>query len=214
MTTLDDLWAAGGTVEEYGRGYSGYVTQLLKQVDVATLSAWAGQLESACRKGRAIFCAGNGGSAATAAHFTTDLTWGRGLTAERAPRAISLVGQAPLMTAVANDAGYPEIFLEQLRRLFQPGDALVVISASGNSDNLMRAVDYVNRHRGITLGLVGFDGGRLKSLCHACVHVETKVGDYEPVEDVHHIICHLVASYVKRKVMCQAPSAILTESLP
>lgn len=201
MSTLDELWMASGPGEGYAKGYGQYVASLIDQLDFDVLAAIADTLESACREDRTIFCIGNGGSAATASHFVTDLAWAARTGSGTPPRAVSLCANESLMTAIANDAGYEKIFLEQLRGLFRPGDVLVAISASGNSPNLLQAIEYVNAHEGIAIGLVGFDGGRMKDACRLCLHVVSRFGDYEPVEDVHHVVCHMVASDVKRRVV-------------
>jgi D-sedoheptulose 7-phosphate isomerase len=112
---------------------------------------------------------------------------------------VSLVANVPLISALANDIGYAEVFVEQLRGLFKEGDLVVAVSASGNSENVLRAARYANDHGGTSIGLVGFDGGKLRDCCHICVHVPTPVGAYELVEDIHHIVCHMLANYVKYK---------------
>jgi D-sedoheptulose 7-phosphate isomerase len=211
MNTLDELWAAAGSPRDYVGGYREHLAGLLEQLDLDTVASVINLLEEACRQGRTIFCVGNGGSAATAAHLATDLQWGRKKRAGKLPRVISLTTNVPTLTAVANDVGYAEIFVEQLRGLFQPHDVLVAISASGNSENLLRAIEYANTHGGISVGLVGFDGGRMKSACAVCVHVEARSGDYELVEDAHHAICHMMASYVRRRATRQ-PRAELSGS--
>ena len=184
---------------EYVRAYTGRLTGLLQALDPSEAARIADILDDACRQRRTIFCIGNGGSAATASHFATDLTWGRRAKGEVPPRAISLTVNSPLTMAVANDVGYGEVFVEQLRGLFEAGDVLFAISASGNSENILKAVQYVNVHDGVSIGLVGFDGGKMKSACRTCLHVETPIGMYELVEDVHHAVCHILASYLKRK---------------
>ena len=156
-------------------------------------------LDEAWQKGRTVFCVGNGGSAATASHLATDLGWGTRIEGAARSRAISLTDNVPYLTAIANDAGYENSFVEQMRGLFQRGDILVAISASGNSENVLRAIRYANENGGVSIGLAGFDGGKMKSECQLCLHVETKAGEYGPVEDVHHSICHIVTTYLRLK---------------
>ena len=175
------------------------LTDLMSDLDLIVVERVSETLNQACSRGRTVFCVGNGGSAATASHFATDLTWGRRAKGEERPRAVSLTANVPLMTALSNDVGYADVFVEQLRGLYQDGDVVFAISSSGNSENVIRAVQYANDHSGISLGLVGFDGGRMKSACHTCIHVETPVGMYELVEDVHHAVCHMLSSDLKRK---------------
>jgi D-sedoheptulose 7-phosphate isomerase len=111
--------------------------------------------------------------------------------------AVSLTDNGPYLTAVANDAGYENVFVEQMRGIFHDGDILMAISASGNSENTLRAVQYANAKGGISIGLVGFDGGKMKSECQITLHIETQPGEYGPVEDVHHSICHIVTTFLK-----------------
>lgn len=143
--------------------------------------------------GKRIFFVGNGGSAATAMHFANDL----GSLSEYQPRfkAISLVDNAANTTAIANDYGYEYIFVHQLERIFEKGDVLVAISASGNSKNIVNAVNCANKMGGVTVGLVGFDGGVVKKSAQHVIHISTGNGEYGPVEDMHLIIDHVVSSY-------------------
>ena len=97
----------------------------------------------------------------------------------------------------ANDVGYSDVFAEQLKSLFRDGDVVIAISASGNSENVLKAAQLANDRGGVSIGLVGFDGGRLKHICHLCIHVPTTDGAYELVEDAHHSICHMLANYLK-----------------
>ena len=144
---------------------------LVSGLDLAIVERVADSLEETCHKGRTVFVVGNGGSAATALHFATDLAWGRREKDVKRPKALSLTANTPTMTALANDVGYANIFVEQMRGLFADGDMVFAISASGNSENVLQAVRYANDHGGVSLGLVGFDGGKMRSACHACVHV-------------------------------------------
>ena len=186
------------TREHAGR-YFGYLGELLGKLDYRAIESIVDHLDQVRRSGRTIYCVGNGGSAATALHFATDLSWGRRMSGEERPRATSLTANSPLMTALANDVGYADVFVEQLKGPFLEGDAVFAISASGNSENVLKAVRYANEHGGISIGLAGFDGGKMKSACHACLHVETPAGMYEAVEDVHHAVCHMLSNYLKSK---------------
>lgn len=142
------------------------------------------------RKNRGmLFVAGNGGSASTSQHFTVDLGVG-GLDRESVIRCISLTDNQSAVTAVANDRSFEAIFSTQLSVLAEPHDALLVISASGNSKNLLNAVHEAKKLGLITLGLLGFDGGKLRELCDISVLVSTNIGEYGIVEDVHLSICH------------------------
>jgi D-sedoheptulose 7-phosphate isomerase len=182
---------------EYVRRYAKYVAEILERLDPTAVERIAEIFEAARREQRTIFLAGNGGSAATASHFANDLSFGARVDGELPFRALSLTDNTAVLTALGNDKGYQEIFVGQLRGVFRPGDVLVAISASGNSPNLLEALKYANSVGGITVGLVGFDGGQMKDLCHVCLHVETPVGEYGPVETVHLFLDHLLTDYLR-----------------
>ena len=211
MTPLDELYAStGGDGAAYAQGYARHQIQLLERLDAPAIAAVARLMLECWRSGHTVFCVGNGGSAATAAHFVTDLMWGHRDGVTEPPRVIALTTNLALLTAVGNDVSYDEVFVEQLRGLLRPGDLVVAISVSGNSPNVLRAVQFARERGGQAIGLVGCDGGRLKSLCAACVHVATAKGEYEVAEDVHHTACHIIASFVKRQIVRSAPSDALT----
>lgn len=137
-----------------------------------------------------IYLIGNGGSAATCIHFANDLV-------SSGHKAISLVDPSNI-TRIANDYGYRYIFEHQLKILFDVDDALIAISASGNSDNLITAVEYVNSIGGLTVAIVGFDGGILKNICTHVIHTSTDIGDYERAENEHLKVCHHIAKALRR----------------
>jgi D-sedoheptulose 7-phosphate isomerase len=149
-------------------------------------------------RGSTIFFLGNGGSAATAAHFANDLGFGASPEGKTPFRALCLASNAAFLTCLANDIGYENIFSWQLRNLMRPGDIVVGISASGNSPNVVNALLYAAEHDGIPVAFTGFDGGRIKHIAHYCVHFETEKGEYGPVEDAHMVLDHLIASYLAR----------------
>lgn len=199
MNTIDRMLTEATGAADFARRYVEYLARLLAELDFAALEGAASLLEAARRDGRTVFLAGNGGSAATASHFANDMMLGTKAARGRVLRAVSLADNVPVVTALANDRQYADVFLGQLEALFQPGDVLIVISASGNSPNVVRAVEYANTHGGTTVGLLGFDGGRLKALCHCAVVVATPSGEYGPVEDVHLAIDHLLTSWLKTR---------------
>lgn len=135
-----------------------------------------------------IFIFGNGGSASTSSHLACDLSKRCGL------RAISLSDSMPLITAYANDDGYPHIFTGQLKRLLNCGDTVIGISGSGNSKNVLEAINYANNNKAVTIGLTGFKGGKLKSLANITLVVPSN--NMQQIEDIHLILCHLVSSIV------------------
>jgi D-sedoheptulose 7-phosphate isomerase len=155
---------------------------------------------TAREKGKTIFFAGNGGSAATASHFAQDLGEVGRKANVKSFKTISLTDSIPLLTAIGNDYGYEKIFSIQLSELFSKGDVLVVISASGNSPNVIDAVKQAKEMGGDTIGLVGFDGGALLEMCDYVIHAKANQGEYGPVEDIHMIIDHMITSFLAFKL--------------
>jgi len=183
---------------DFARGYLACLTAVLAKIDTTNVATFVETLLAARERGARIFFLGNGGSASTAGHFANDLAIGS-RTWDKPFRAISLADNISVITALANDYGYEEIFVKQLHVQMQPGDVVVAISASGNSPNLLKAFEYANAHRATTIGLTGFDGGTLKRLVTVSVHVPTEPGDYGPAEDAHLILDHLVCSYLTHR---------------
>jgi D-sedoheptulose 7-phosphate isomerase len=146
-------------------------------------------IESNCR----IWIIGNGGSAATASHFATDLNRCANSGGESV-KAMSLCDNTSLITAIGNDFGYDQVFSRQLRNSANSGDLLIVLSASGNSRNILSAMEWARNNRVTTLALTGFDGGQAKVLADSSLHVPTSNGDYGVAEDAHSILCHFLSS--------------------
>lgn len=157
-------------------------------------------LEYAYYYSKHIFFFGNGGSGATASHFCEDLGKGtlNGKKDIKRFRTISLTDNTPYILALANDEGYESIFVEQLRNLADPGDVAIGISGSGNSPNVLRAIDYANKHDMITVGMTGYNGGRLKKIAQYCLHIP--VDDMGITECVHSIIAHYITDYFREKI--------------
>lgn len=184
--------ATGSAGAMFADRYLMYVSEVLSNIDREAIATFADVLLAARERQATIFFIGNGGSAATASHWVNDLTRWRG----RPFRALSLTENVAMLTAVANDYGYDHVFRWQLENLMTPGDVVVAISASGNSPNIVEAMEYARAHEGITVGLTGFDGGALRELVEINVHVPTSVGEYGPTEDAHLILDHLVTAYL------------------
>jgi D-sedoheptulose 7-phosphate isomerase len=119
---------------------------------------------------------------------------------EKPFRVFALTDNASVMSAIANDDGYENVFVNQLKVHYRDGDMLVAISASGNSQNVIAAAQWVNKRKGKVTGLIGFDGGRLKDVCDVIIHVKTSQGEYGPVEDIHLIFDHLISSWLQCKL--------------
>jgi D-sedoheptulose 7-phosphate isomerase len=165
---------------------------LLHQIDMNALERIVQHLRKARDNGATIYVAGNGGSAATASHWVNDLgkaTKARG----RGPmRVMSLSDNVSWLTALANDEGYERVFAGQLENFARAGDVLIVISASGNSPNLVQAVELARRRDVLTIGFLGFDGGTLKNSVDECLWLRTEKGAYGLVESGHALLCHIL----------------------
>ena len=179
--------------------YTAYLNRLLARLDYQEIVGMTECLLDARERGSTIFFIGNGGSAATASHFAQDLGAVGRKSGTKAFRTLSLGDSATSLTALGNDHGYKRIFSVQLENLFREGDILVAISASGNSPNIIEAVRLANRLKGTTIGLVGFDGGRLAKLCDHLIWVRTPKGEYGPVEDIHLIIDHMITTHLMKR---------------
>ena len=172
---------------------SSYRTNLLEtiqNIDEAKVNQAIQWFRDARENGRAIFVAGNGGSAATASHFVCDMLKGASLGKASRFRIQALHDSMPTLTAYANDLHYQDAAVEQLKNFAGAGDIYMAISGSGNSENVIRAMEYANSLGCRTLALTGRDGGRLGGLAQLNIQVpEQHMGR---IEDAHHIICHMI----------------------
>ena len=186
--------------EGYCSGYISYLHDLLENIPINQVEKVINIFLEAREQGKKIFFVGNGGSAAASSHFTEDLSKGAFKEGEKPFKAISLTDNVAYITALGNDEGYEKCFVDQLKTLFDPGDIVLGISASGNSPNILEALKYANNNNGTTIGFVGFDGGEMKKICDHVVHIETLKGEYGPAEDIHLILVHLICTYLKYKI--------------
>ena len=186
--------------KKFSDEYLEYLTTLIAQLDRSAISQFADLLLQSRENKTTTFFLGNGGSASTATHFVNDVSLGSRQFAKPF-RAISLCDNQAVITAIANDDGYENIFLQQLQTLATAGDTIVCISASGNSKNLIKAIEYARENNIYVVGLTAFDGGYLKENCDLNIHVPTKIGEYGPAEDLHMVICGLVGSYFRAKFL-------------
>ena len=185
-------------MQQFIDNYYSAIYDCLKTIPVSDLEKLTSKLLEAYKKGAKIFIAGNGGSAATASHLACDLSktvlGSEPTEKSRRLHVIGLSDNAAVLTAWANDEGYEHIFSEQLKNLAQAGDMLIVISASGNSPNIIRAVETARDLKMDTVGMLGFGGGKVKGLLDTAVIVDSY--DYGYVEGVHSVLGHLVTSWL------------------
>jgi D-sedoheptulose 7-phosphate isomerase len=174
----------------FSTAYLDKLAAQLAAIDRPSLDRGVKVVEAAWRAGRQIITLGNGGSAMTALHFITDWNKSVYLANDLPFRGRSLADNVGLLSAYANDVSYADIFREQLKNILQPGDLVIAISGSGNSENVIRAVDYANEHGAVTLGLCGYRGGKLKEKAQHVIWAD--IDDMQISEDVHAIFGHIV----------------------
>lgn len=173
---------------------------LFERLPEAEIKSALELLHQTSAAGNRIFVAGNGGSAALASHFATDLSVGTLRRTGKTIRAVSLADNQSILTATANDVSFEEVYVEQLRVQAQSNDVVVLISSSGKSPNIIRAAKYCRENKLDVVALIGFDGGDLRTLVSHPVFVNSPIGDYGPIEDVHAMICHMFTEYLREFV--------------
>lgn len=174
--------------------YLNFLSSLLDQDElILNIKEAADAIFEIISKRNSIWIFGNGGSASTAEHFETDLTFIKHESKNLKIKASSLTGNSALITAIANDIGFDKIFSHQLQRKATEGDLCIMISASGKSQNLINAAKTAKQIGLKTIGLLGFDGGDLAKQVDFSIIVNTEIGKYGPVEDVHLAICHAIS---------------------
>jgi D-sedoheptulose 7-phosphate isomerase len=173
-----------------------YKADLLKAVDTIDLQKVAEAIEwfgEAREQERMIYVCGNGGSAATASHFVCDIVKGCSFNRPSRFRVMALTDSLPTITAYSNDVGYDCVFVEQLKNFAQPGDLFMAISGSGNSPNVLRALEYANSIGCRTIALTGRDGGQLGPM--AQLQIRVAAPHMGRIEDGHMIVCHMIGYY-------------------
>ncbi len=184
--------------------YMARLNQELDRIDQAAMKRWADTIYEAWEGGHFVYIIGNGGSGTTASHMAEDL--GKSTLHEsdlhdeskKRLRVLSLTDNAGWLMAVGNDLAYDQIFVQQLMNYGQPGDVLLAISGSGNSPNVLNAVDWANRHGMKTFGLTGYQGGRLKEMQQDGLHVA--LDDMGMVESIHLCLFHWVLNDVFARI--------------
>ncbi len=171
---------------------------ILRTLDVEALNEVLNLLEEALENEKMIYIMGNGGSAATASHFQNDFNKGVSEYTEKKFRFLCLNDNVPTVMAIANDIGYEEIFRFQLRGRLRPGDVVIGISGSGNSKNVLNAVEYAKECGNTVVGITGYSGGKLRKIADYSLHVP--VNSMQITEDIHMIFDHLMMSIFYREL--------------
>lgn len=175
--------------------YKNQLKKLIDTIDNDIILEIITAIETSYNNGGKIYIIGNGGSAATASHMANDLGVGLKRRNIRSFNVESLVDNVAVCTALANDIGYENIFYMQLKNKIGKNDVLIAISCSGNSRNIIKAIDYAKENNTKIIGITGFDGGELKRKSDINFHVQTQKNQYGLVEDVHMILDHMLYTY-------------------
>jgi D-sedoheptulose 7-phosphate isomerase len=178
--------------------YLRQVSDVLKRIPFALVDQLTDALWNAYREDRAVYLLGNGGSAALASHCACDLGKGTITKGHRRFRVLALTDNVPLLTAWANDASYADIFAEQLRGFLRKDDVVLAFSASGNSPNVLNALTLAQEIGALTMGLTGFEGGKMKSLCELCVVIPSQ--NMQVIEDLHLSVTHSVFTALRARM--------------
>jgi D-sedoheptulose 7-phosphate isomerase len=194
------------TVETHVHDYLRRLVATLKEIPTDRVERLADLLYRAYADGKQVFTFGNGGSASTASHMAADLSKNTIGPNMRRFRIMSLNDNMSLVTALANDLGYENMFAEQLQNLIHPGDVLIAISGSGNSPNVLRAIEYAQSRSAEAAALLGFDGGKAAELADLSVLVDSH--DYGVVEDAHLIINHILVEYFRERLAAEHPWSV------
>ena len=196
MTFPDRKFAS---VAEYAGAYFDQAKVAASSVDSEKLGAALACLDAAYERGGMVYVCGNGGSASISNHLVCDHSKGGQTDTDLRPKVVSLSTNMEMITAIANDISFDDIFVYQLRTLAEDGDMLITISSSGDSENIVRAAGWAKKKSLDVIAFTGFDGGRSAKLATINLHVE---GDnYGVVEDTHQSLMHILAQYIRLKRM-------------
>ncbi|MDR3638098.1 MAG: SIS domain-containing protein [Isosphaeraceae bacterium] len=188
------------------KDYLDRVCREIERLDLDQIETLSGLIEDVYHAGRFVFICGNGGSGANASHLCEDLAKCtlRDFESQKRLKVLSLTDNTAGIMAWANDEGYDRIFVEQLKNLASPGDLLLAISGSGNSPNILKAVEWANRTGMTTVGITGFQGGKLKTLAHHNLHAG--VDDMGMAESLHLVVFHWVIDDIYRRISGPVPA--------
>ena len=183
-------------IQNYFNDYRQRLNDLLDKVNINDIANTVDVIVNAFKNGKTVYVCGNGGSAATASHMQADFSFFTRYFTKFRPKVRALTDNVAMMTAVGNDTSFDNIFIEQLKGHFENGDVIICISASGNSENVIRAAQYANDNVGISIAFIGFSGGKLLDAAQVSLYTPNPKGDYGPIEDLHMIFNHFIVNYL------------------
>jgi len=200
MKTLKHHFKESKNFKIFAKKYIDYLSNSLKDLDLDSLDEIRKELEIAKRKKKTIFVFGNGGAAATAITIANDLGFDimKKSKSKKTFNIVCLNENQSVITAIANDTGYENIFLNQLKIKFKKGDVAIILSVSGNSNNLIKAAKWL-KGKGKVFALLGFDGGKILNYCNKHILIKSLKSDYGPVEDIQLVINHIFAHWFQNK---------------
>jgi D-sedoheptulose 7-phosphate isomerase len=182
-------------LDSHARLYLDGLKKAIDSIPIEVVGRIIDILIQAYHEGRNVYIMGNGGSAATSSHFACDLGKSTAIDGKKRFRVVSLADNAPLLTAWSNDTHYDDVFVEQLRNLLRAGDVVIGISSSGESTNVIRAVEFARSAGAITISLTGFSGGRIRRVAEVCLVVPSF--SVQHIEDAHHALHHLITMHLR-----------------
>ena len=189
------------SLEREAQTYTRNFLDRFSSLNLESVARASQSLLNCIENNNSIYVCGNGGSASLSQHFVVDL--GVGLsrrTKSKGCRIVDLTSNAAVLTATANDVSYNEVFSNQLDLYGNQGDLLIVVSSSGNSENIIRAVQTATQKCMQTIGLTGFDGGKIKDKVTFSIHIKTEMGEYGVAEDSHSFVLHLLTHLVRKQI--------------
>jgi len=186
-------------IDSYWSVYADQLAAAAKGVDPSALQAAADLITETIKVDRWVYACGNGGSAAIANHLHCDFTKGVATDTPYRPRIISLSANIETITAIGNDISYADVFAYQLKQAGRAGDLLVTVSSSGDSENIVRAIETAKALGMRSVALTGFGGGRSRTMADVSIHVPA--GNYGVVEDLHQSMMHVLAQFIRQAAM-------------
>jgi len=186
------------SVVDFARDYFDGMRRSIEEIEPQALEAIAAELRRAWREDRRIFVLGNGGSASTASHMATDLGKGTAHPGTKRFKVLSVTDNMAMVTAYANDLSYDDVFVEQLKNHLEAGDVVIGITGSGNSPNVLKAIAWAREQGAVTVGFIGFGGGKLAAMVDHQVTFSSR--NYGVVEDLHLSLNHILSQFFCREL--------------
>ncbi len=199
MNALEMIYDQAESPGDYVGQYADHMRKVIEAMDCGAVAKLIELVEAAGNDDKSVLLCANGGSAAVSAHYVNDLSANSVVDGQPGFRVISLTDNGSSLTALGNDASFDDVFVIQLKANMRPGDLVIFMSVSGNSPNLVRAIEYANANGAKTVACTGMDGGALKKLAQLSIHTPSTKDEYGPIEDIFSVIMHAVTSFIIMK---------------